>query len=268
MAITDWIQTAAVIYFAWQQNRIFKRQNEIFANQTGQTAMQSNTSQLFKVLERYWPTVVMVGLMVLTGYDIYYRHANGVFDPNVAPIPLWWHYGPLLLLVAAGIGLMIGRFTRANSHSGTSAELAEQLRDIRKQIPSIMVNGVPIAGPAAQLLPNLRARTIAVCEELRAFLKEHGPDPEFKHLATEDAGDYLARVLAIRTARQERLSADYRLKLGESVRRIRDEITVRSGMSELGLDSAIERAESNLCDVEAVKEINKHFWKLAGTMTD
>src|ERR1017187_2228451 len=110
MAVTDWIQTAAVIYFAWQQNRIFKQQNQIFADQAGHAAM-SKTSQT-PWIARYWPTAVMVGLMGLTGYDIYARHGA----PPAVP---WWFY-VLLLLVVVIVGLVIGRFAT------TKAKQSEQ----------------------------------------------------------------------------------------------------------------------------------------------
>jgi hypothetical protein len=44
VTVTDWIQTVAAIYFAYQQNRIFKQQNQIFAGQVGQGALQTNAS--------------------------------------------------------------------------------------------------------------------------------------------------------------------------------------------------------------------------------
>jgi hypothetical protein len=75
MPLTDWVQTAATIYFAWQQNRIFKKQNEIFAIQSGGTVMQSDSSWVV-FIKRYWPTLVLVGLIGLTIYDIYDRHSN------------------------------------------------------------------------------------------------------------------------------------------------------------------------------------------------
>jgi hypothetical protein len=121
MAVTDWVQTAAVIYFAWQQNRIFKRQNEIFANQAGQTAVINNASPLLKRLKHYWPTVIMVVLMALTAYDIYDRHTMGTAATNPVPTSWWWPYGPVLLLIVGAIGLMIGRLTRTQVPSVSTA---------------------------------------------------------------------------------------------------------------------------------------------------
>jgi len=73
MALTDWVQTAAVIYFAWQQNQIFRQQNQIIAKQSKRTDVPIETSR-FRFLARYWPTITMIGLMLLTGYDVYDRH--------------------------------------------------------------------------------------------------------------------------------------------------------------------------------------------------
>jgi hypothetical protein len=108
MAVTDWVQTAAIIYFAWRQNQIFERQNEIFASQAGHTAMPK-TSQM-PWLSRYWPTMIMVGLVALTAYDIYARR-------GAAPVVPWWFYVFLLLIVAT-IGLVDGRLTRTKQLAG------------------------------------------------------------------------------------------------------------------------------------------------------
>jgi hypothetical protein len=78
LTVNDWtgiITAAAVIYLGWEQNQIFKRQNEIFALQAGHTAMPSDTSRMAR-FKRYWPTMVMAALMLLIGYDIYDRHLN------------------------------------------------------------------------------------------------------------------------------------------------------------------------------------------------
>lgn len=91
MALTDWVQTGAVIYFAWQQNRIFSRQNEIFASQSKKTAVAAKPTRLVE-FKRYWPTLAMVAVMLLTAYDIYDRnHTKFGYDPQLA----WDHTKPL-----------------------------------------------------------------------------------------------------------------------------------------------------------------------------
>ncbi len=80
MALTDWVQTAAAIFFAWQQNQIFKRQNQILAAQSEKTAMPIETSWAAK-FKQYWPTYVMLVLIAITAYDIYDRHVTPVPVP-------------------------------------------------------------------------------------------------------------------------------------------------------------------------------------------
>jgi len=62
--------------------------------------MSDKTSRLLQ-FKRYWPTLVMVLLMVLTGYDIYDRHAGASYL-----IP-WWSYGLALLLIGAAVGAAV-----------------------------------------------------------------------------------------------------------------------------------------------------------------
>jgi hypothetical protein len=140
MASTDWIQTFALTYFGWQQNRIFQRQNEIFATQAGQPAMQTNTSQVLKILERYWPTFIMLIAAALTGYDIYDRHTHEN-APNLGPISLWWHYSPLLLLllIATGVGFMIGRLTSVKAKPLPQIEANKISTEQRKLIKLVGV---------------------------------------------------------------------------------------------------------------------------------
>lgn len=138
MVLTDWIQTGAVIYFAWQQNQIFKHQNEIFANQVGRPAIKTNTSQVLKLLERYWPMAVFVAV---TGYEIYDRHANEN-APNLGRISPWWQYSPLLLLmlIAACVGLIVGSLIRAKGKPlGHQIEVSEISTEQRKRIKLVGV---------------------------------------------------------------------------------------------------------------------------------
>jgi hypothetical protein len=75
MTVSDWMNVItgiAVIYFGWQQNRIFQQQNRILASQGGVT-MLPETVFVFR-LKRYWPTMGMVVIMLLVCFDIYDRH--------------------------------------------------------------------------------------------------------------------------------------------------------------------------------------------------
>lgn len=154
MAVGDWtvsdwttlVAGIAGVYLLWKQNQIFERQNEIFARQAGQTAMRTETSQM-PWIGRYWPTMIMVGLMALTAYDIYDRHRK---SPSIP----WWLYG-LLLLIAAVAGLAIGRLTtKAKLLPGSkkleirSARYQEigspNYRDVTQRLMEIAADGLVI----------------------------------------------------------------------------------------------------------------------------
>jgi len=79
MTASDWInlgQSAALVYFAWQQNRIFARQApETMPNETPRTLW----------LKRYWPTLMMILVLLAIGFDIYDRHRQRFgYDPATA----------------------------------------------------------------------------------------------------------------------------------------------------------------------------------------
>jgi len=79
------------IIFLWQQNQIFKKQNEIFAVQAGLARPEMrNASRPW--LKEYWPFVAWVFLAFLTlgvlGYGYYQHHPSNVS---------WWKVSPLLL---------------------------------------------------------------------------------------------------------------------------------------------------------------------------
>jgi hypothetical protein len=100
MALTDWVQTVSLVYFGWQQNRIFKKQNEIFAaqgQQGGQVIVLPDKTSRLLWLRRYWPTVIMGLLFLITAYDIYDRHHNAApiveFDAPNQPIPMVQSFG-------------------------------------------------------------------------------------------------------------------------------------------------------------------------------
>jgi hypothetical protein len=63
----------ATIYLLWQQNRIFRQQNAIFAAQAGGSTMPSENSTLRR-FGRYWPMFAMTTLMFLTWAAIWYDY--------------------------------------------------------------------------------------------------------------------------------------------------------------------------------------------------
>ena len=89
--VTTVVVGIVTIYLLWQQNRIFRNQNDIFAAQAGNSAMPIRDSRLPR-LQRYWPMLAMGTLALLTwgavGYDYYDRH-NG--REIVVPAPQAWN---------------------------------------------------------------------------------------------------------------------------------------------------------------------------------
>jgi len=80
MTVGDWvgiIEALALIYLAWQQNQIFKKQNEIFATQAG-IEMPIKEVRVQK-LKLYWPMLAMALIMIFTwvaiALDYHDRHS-------------------------------------------------------------------------------------------------------------------------------------------------------------------------------------------------
>jgi hypothetical protein len=113
---------------------------------------------------------------------------------------------------------------------------------------------------------SLRGRTIAKCDELKDFLREYGPRPDVMQKPGETEGDHAQRIKVL-FERKAKMGADFRLRLSDSVKRIRDEIQVRCGMAEAPLDKAIELAESQLCEPSFVEAIRACLWRFASTMS-
>jgi hypothetical protein len=61
--LTNLVVGLALIYFGWQQNQIFKRQNEIFATQAGIEMPPPKKSNMAAALQ-YWPLLAM-GLLAV-----------------------------------------------------------------------------------------------------------------------------------------------------------------------------------------------------------
>jgi len=82
MAVSDWVNIfvgIAGVYLLWQQNQIFKQQNEIFAAQAKKAAKMPFSPSPKIGLRTYWPMLVMACLMILTwagiGYQYFGTHA-------------------------------------------------------------------------------------------------------------------------------------------------------------------------------------------------
>jgi hypothetical protein len=148
-------------------------------------------------------------------------------------------------------------------------------KEIEKQIPSILVNGVPVAGPAkvatAQVfgvainypVPQLRQEVVSMCSELQGFAGEHGKQPTPERHPQESDGDFLQRWRTIVEPWRARFVGDYRLKFGDSVSRMRDTIRAKTGIDDGALNASIERADNPNVSADAVQDIIKRLWDIA-----
>src|SRR5229473_114563 len=125
MSTGDAILGLAGLYLLWQQNQIFRQQNEIFAAQAGASKMPSdNAVKLW--LRRYWPILAMVPLVSLMwapiGYDYYGRYFDGrSVNAKESALAPWLLLAGLLLISGHAIYVRLtGRSARV--------EIAPKLR--------------------------------------------------------------------------------------------------------------------------------------------
>jgi hypothetical protein len=109
----------ATVFLLWRQNKLFERQNEIFAIQAGlaRPEMPSAAPRPPRPswLKEYWPFVAWMFLALLTfgvfGYGYYQRHLSSVS---------LWKFSPLLLGLAGFAVIGIRRKFRRRPASQTS----------------------------------------------------------------------------------------------------------------------------------------------------
>jgi hypothetical protein len=114
-AVANWLQQQ-------EQNRIFREQNRIFAESGGRAVPPEKPRHVW--VKRYWPTLITVLVFLLIGYDIYDHRAHGSSASSSGSIS--WP-GLMLLLIAVGLGLMIGRVKRG--------ALSENVDDVLAGLP-------------------------------------------------------------------------------------------------------------------------------------
>lgn len=113
-------------------------------------------------------------------------------------------------------------------------------------LPGQFQKDVAVIRAVGTSLP-LEARIRELCRALKAFLKEHGPEP-----STE--------VLPWRL----KFQGDYRLRFADKVERLRDEVKAKAGIRDGYLDNAISlAANSPNGEVKAVEDIAEKLWNLA-----
>jgi hypothetical protein len=160
----------------------------------------------------------------------------------------------------ASVALLQQAFTetkkRADEFQNKFAVCANEKRQLEEKLNEV-----------ARQEPTLRLRIIKTCDDLAGFLLEHGSKPRVDRGIGEDEASFVGRQAMSTLAWKDKMGADFRLRFGQSVPRLRDEIRIRSAFSEIDLDNAIAKAESQYCDADAVDTIRWKFWSLAGKIT-
>jgi hypothetical protein len=125
-ALTDLVG----FYFLWQQNQIFRRQNDIFASaQSGSVQMATN-NPVRRWLKRYWPIVAMAILALIvwgpSGYKYYGLFFGSADAGNKEASDPWapWVFG-------VGIVSLVGL-------------------DVRSRFKEKALKGAPAVGPSEQ----------------------------------------------------------------------------------------------------------------------
>ena len=118
--------------------------------------------------------------------------------------------------------------------------------------------------PSQYPIPQLRAKVLVLCSELQGFLGEHGQEPKVERQLPEPPEAFQQRWRSSVPPWKAKFVGDYRLKFGDSVPRLRDEIRVRAGLDDAFLNAAIDRAANDPnANVKAVEEVIKRFWDMA-----
>lgn len=183
----------ASIYFGWQQNRIFKEQNKIFATQAG-FEMPENVRS--RKISTYWPTIAAITVAALVGFSL--------FRVEPLSVALPWSLVVLFAFVVTLLTLTLMRGTKTQHSAIAESErqrdrivsLTEQLAQLRSESLSIAVNGKLVVGPAAfeeqrkleaqsNILSPLQAEAFSLAQEIMKFIAEIGPRPQLRR---EDYG--------------------------------------------------------------------------------
>ncbi len=132
MSASDWstlLSNLLTVYLLYRQNKIFERQNEIFAGNTESGAPQMPNT-VPRTLRRYWPMIVMALMVLLmwtaTGYSYVDRNSPGRLGPP-------WIFLPGLLcliglLLAAGYTVVRSESPAVERSTATDIRTAPRLQ--------------------------------------------------------------------------------------------------------------------------------------------
>lgn len=117
--------------------------------------------------------------------------------------------------------------------------------------------------PVQYPVPQLRMKIIETVSALQGFLGEHGNEPDEVARPGESTKDTVFRYLTEGDPWKAKFIGDYRLRFGDSIPKLRDEMRVRTSISDSELNRLIEAAANNEEDsCMAVKGIIDRLWTL------
>lgn len=117
--------------------------------------------------------------------------------------------------------------------------------------------------PSQYPVPRLRNKIVVTVSELQGFIREHGDEPVVTKLMGESTTDTALRYIKEGDPWRAKFIGDYRLRFGDSIPKLRDEMRVNVSISDNELNKAIETAansEEGSC--KAVKDIIDRLWTL------
>jgi|GEM_PF-5613282 len=142
------------------------------------------------------------------------------------------------------------------------SEVQRLAADIDTAKHQLAIATLPKAQPVT--VATLQSRVLSLCGELRSFLKDRGPEPKIEKQPSEEFQDYMDRFRSTVLSWRTQFQASYKLKLGDQVSLIWDEIRAKCGTWDSSLDNAIKvAANSPNGEVKAVQEITERLWRLA-----
>jgi hypothetical protein len=180
-----------------------------------------------------------------------------------------------LLLVVAALWIQSNKEPRY-SEVELDDKLARQRTEIEEQIPSIMINGTPVAGPAktaadalqeasaSPLLSPLQAKAVRLAKDLRVFVRELGPKPELDPAEYSRLGGetFIFEQFKLQDPWWQKLRGTYALKFRDRVQEIYQQSTQR-GMQDYDL-----RVDADTVKIENLNLVQKKLWELASRLDE
>jgi hypothetical protein len=185
----------------------------------------------------------------------------------------------VLILVSAVLNYLASRRPHISTEE-LNQRLREQRIEIEKQIPSILVNGTPVAGPAkldsecgtgpamlasaSPLLSPLQAKAVRLAKDLRVFVRELGPKPELDPAEYSRLGGetFIFEQFKLQDPWWQKLRGTYALKFRDRVQEIYQQST------QLGMQDYDLRVDADTVKIENLNLVQKKLWELASRLDE